>query len=150
MLSIKKMMAPKEVGEDGKALDVTNLPTNPYDMDDFKMAWRRFAHIAKDKGEKTFYNAMIKRDPLVKANDMFTMELDNQVQLDAINIKISELLDYLRSELKNYAIQIELIITENQESEIKFQTGKDKFAALARKNPNLHALKKSFNLDIEF
>jgi hypothetical protein len=33
---------------------------------------------------------------------------------------------------------------------VKFLTGKDKFTALARKNPNLHTLKNTFNLDIEF
>ncbi len=149
-LSIKKMIAPKQLDEDGKAIDLTNMPMRDYDMDDFKMAWRRFAHILKDRGEKTFYNALLKRDPIVKPDNVFVLELDNQAQLDVINIKISELLDYLRGELKNYSIQIELTITTEQENDVKFQTGKDKFAALARKNPNLHALKKMFNLDIEF
>lgn len=119
-------------------------------MDDFKMAWRRFAHILKDKGERTFYNALLKRDPIPKGDDQFVLEVDNQVQLEKINIQISDLLGYIRSELKNYNIGLKIIVTTNQESEVKFQTGKDKFAALARKNPNLHALKKLFNLDIEF
>jgi hypothetical protein len=34
--------------------------------------------------------------------------------------------------------------------EVKYLTGKDKFAAMARKNTNLHKLKNLFNLDIEF
>ena len=96
------------------------------------------------------YDYAIKRDPIQKANDQFLMEVDNQVQVDTIRIQMSELLGYLRSELKNYNIDIELAITNNPEEEIKFQTGKDRFAALARKNPNLHTLKKTFNLDIEF
>jgi hypothetical protein len=58
--------------------------------------------------------------------------------------------DYLRKEVKNYLIRIELKLSENPEEEVKFLTGKDKFAALARKNPNLHTLKNLFNLDIEF
>ena len=36
------------------------------------------------------------------------------------------------------------------EEDVKFLTGKDKFAALARKNPNLHTLKNRFNLDIDY
>ncbi|MFK7787090.1 MAG: hypothetical protein AB8B56_18355 [Crocinitomicaceae bacterium] len=149
-LSINKMMAPKEDGEDGAPLDISNMPMNDYHIDDFKMAWRRFAHMLKEKGDKTYYNALIKRDPVAKNDDLFMLEVDNQVQVDTIRLRISELLGYLRKELRNYNIKVEIIITNNPEHEVKFQTGKDKFAAMARKNPNLHTLKKTFNLDIEF
>jgi hypothetical protein len=149
-LSINKMMAPKEDGEDGAPMDFSNMPMNDYHIDDFKMAWRRFAHMLKEKGDKTYYNALIKRDPIQKNDDLFILEVDNQVQVDTIRLRISELLGYLRKELRNYNIKVELEITTNPDEEVKFQTGKDKFAALARKNPNLHTLKKTFNLDIEF
>ena len=43
-----------------------------------------------------------------------------------------------------------LIVTEQNESEQKPITGKDKYQALARKNPNIHTLRNRFNLDIEF
>jgi hypothetical protein len=149
-LSINKMMAPKEEGEDGAPIDFSNMPMNDYHIDDFKMAWRRFAHMLKEKGDKTYYNALIKRDPIAKNDDLFILEVDNQVQVDTIRLRISELLGYLRKELRNYNIKVEIVITNNPDQEVKFQTGKDKFAAMARKNPNLHTLKKAFNLDIEF
>jgi hypothetical protein len=56
----------------------------------------------------------------------------------------------VRKALKNYALDIKIELTKNPEEEVKFLTGKDKFTALARKNPNLHTLKNTFNLDIEF
>ncbi|PHR23526.1 MAG: hypothetical protein COA38_17105 [Fluviicola sp.] len=149
-LSINKMMAPKKEGEDGAPMDLSNMPMNDYHIDDFKMAWRRFAHILKEKGEKTYYNALIKRDPIQKPDHLFILQVDNQVQVDQIRLRISDLLGYLRKELRNYGIDVKLEITSNPDEEVKFQTGKDKFAALARKNPNLHTLKKTFNLDIEF
>ncbi|MFT5859395.1 MAG: hypothetical protein ACI865_001496 [Flavobacteriaceae bacterium] len=149
-VSIKKMMAPKDPHGDGQPIDVRNMPMEKFAMDDFKMAWRRFAHMLKEKGEKTFYNALIKRDPVPKPDDKFVLQVDNQVQVDTIRIQMSDLLGYLRAELRNYNIDIEITITNNPEEEVKFQTGKDRFAALARKNPNLHTLKKTFNLDIEF
>ncbi len=149
-LSIKKMLAPKEEGSDETVRDFRNMPTESYGIDDFKMAWRRYAHILKENGDKTFYNAMLKRDPVSKPNDLFVLEVDNQVQVDTIHPRLSELLGYLRKELNNYAIQVEVILTDNPETENKYQTGKDIFAAMARKNPNLHTLKKTFNLDIEF
>jgi hypothetical protein len=60
------------------------------------------------------------------------------------------MIGYFRKELKNYSFEISFNLNENPEAELKFLTGKDKFAALARKNPNLHTLKNTFNLDIEF
>jgi hypothetical protein len=57
---------------------------------------------------------------------------------------------YFRKELKNYNVQISLEINDKPEEETKYLTGKDKFQALARKNPNLHTLKNMFNLDVEY
>jgi len=41
-------------------------------------------------------------------------------------------------------------LTENPVEDIKFLHGKDKFKAMAKKNPNLNTLKNLFNLDVEF
>ena len=53
-------------------------------------------------------------------------------------------------ELKNYEISVDFFLSEDKDSEVKFLTGKDRFASMARKNPNLHSFKTIFNLDIEF
>ncbi|MDX2360403.1 MAG: hypothetical protein QNK23_06330 [Crocinitomicaceae bacterium] len=148
-ISIKKMMEKKE--EEGEQhLDLSNMPRNPYSTDDLKMAWRKFAFIMKNERKETIYNAMIKRDPKRVDEDDYIMEVDNQTQIDMIQGRFSDLLGYVRKTLQNYDITIRMEITKNPDEEVKFQTGKDKFAALARKNPNLHTLKNTFNLDIEF
>jgi len=149
-LSIKKMLEKKEEESGGGAIDLSNMPRNPYGYDDLKMAWRKFAFEMKNDGKETFYNAMIKREPKRVGDDEYVMEVDNQVQIDYIRPALSELLGFVRKDLKNYDIMIRLEITNNPEEEVKYQTGKDKFAALARKNPNLHTLKNTFNLDIEY
>jgi hypothetical protein len=56
----------------------------------------------------------------------------------------------LRESLRNWSIKVSFSITESEEENIQLQTGKDKFNALARKNPNLYTLQKTFNLDIEY
>ena len=56
----------------------------------------------------------------------------------------------MRKQLQNFYLDIILVQTTSDEEEVKFLTGKDKFAALARKNPNLHTLKNRFNLDIDY
>lgn len=114
------------------------------------MAWRRYAFMAKEKGMETLYNAMIKRDPKLIEHQNLIMDVDNQIQIDYITPHSQDLLGYIRQEVKNYGIQIELALTENFETEVKFLTGKDRFAAMAKVNPNLHSFKNIFNLDIEF
>jgi len=148
-ISINKLMNPDAEGGVGATMDIENMPMNDYSFDDFKMAWRRFAFEMKSS-KPTFYNALIKRDPVVKSTELYILEVDNQVQIDYIFPMLSELVNYIRSSVKNYAFDIKLEVTSSPDEEVKFLTGKDKFASLARKNPNLHTLKNTFNLDIEF
>lgn len=126
------------------------LLSDDFTFDQVKMVWRRYAHEMKAKGMGTFYNAMIKRDPKVKEDVHFTMDVDNQVQIDYITPHLNELIQFLRHELKNDAITLNFSLSEDNDSQVKFLTGKDRFASLAKKNPNLHSFKSIFNLDIEF
>ena len=76
--------------------------------------------------------------------------VDNQIQVDVIRTELNELITFLREKLNNHFIEIQIELSEAPEEEVKFLNGKDKFDALAEKNPKLHVLKKLFNLDIEF
>ena len=148
-LSIKSLRDNgKKLSESG--IDFSNMPMNDYDYDDIKMQWRQFAFKMKEEGKGTFYNALIKKDPIHKQDNEYILEVDNHVQIDVIKPILPDLLSYIRENLKNYSVNIILEVTNNPDNEIKFMTGKDKFTELARKNPNLYTLKKLFNLDIEF
>lgn len=149
-ISIKKMMEKKEDELSASERLPENLPYNSFSFDQVKMLWRRFAFEMKERGMETFYNAMIKREPIQKGDTHFVMDVDNQIQVDYITPHLQDMIGYFRKELKNYAFEISFNLNENPEQEVKFLTGKDKFATLARKNPNLHTLKNTFNLDIEF
>jgi DNA polymerase-3 subunit gamma/tau len=149
-VSIKQLIAKKDPSKGGTIQDISNLPMNDFGIDDLKMTWRRFAYDMKNQGKHTFFSALTKRDPILIEGTKYKMEVDNQTQIDYISPILSDLVDYLRSSLKNYSIEINIELTSNPDEEVKFLNGKDKFAALARKNPNLHTLKTTFNLDIEF
>jgi hypothetical protein len=148
-ISIKKMLEKVEE-EQIHISNHENLPKESYSFDHFKMLWRRYAFEVKEKGMETFYNALIKKDPLTRNNHQYILEVDNQVQVDYITPQLLDMVTYLRKELKNYLIEVTIELGIPSEKESKFLTGKDKFALLARKNPNLHTLKNTFNLDIEF
>jgi chromosomal replication initiation ATPase DnaA len=149
LISIKELTAPK-LDDPSRNEPIENRPQTPFSSDELKIIWKKFAYKMKNEGNDTMYLAMIKRDPKIGSNFQLIHEVDNQVQIDYIQTHLSDLIDFLRESLKNWLISINFSISENQEESLKHQTGKDKFNALARKNPNLHTFQKTFNLDIEY
>lgn len=143
-------MNPQTENAGNFGLSGADLPRELFHFDDVKMAWRQFANEMKQQGRETFYNAMIKRNPKTVSDTHFIMEVDNLVQVDLINADLEKLTSYIRNSLKNYDVLIEVKVTENQQEDVKHLTGKDKFTILARKFPNLHTLKNTFRLDIEY
>lgn len=148
-LSIKKLLNP-QTNSEIHGLSNQELPREAFTIDSVNMGWRQFANQMKEQGRETFYNAMIKRNPKAISETHFVMEVDNLVQVDLINADMEKLTSYMRNSLKNYDVFIEVKITENQQEDVKHLTGKDKFTMLARKFPNLHSLKTTFSLDIEY
>lgn len=149
-LSIKKLMNPETGGVQSSGLSQADMPRESFVIDDVYMYWRQFAQQMKEQGRETFYNALIKRNPKIAGETNFLMEVDNLVQVDLINADLEKLTSFMRNALRNYDVLIEVKVTDNQQEDVKHLTGKDKFAMLARKFPNLHALKSTFGLEIEY
>ncbi len=122
---------------------------NIFSQDELHMAWKSYAYKMRDNGQGTIFSAMTKREPqIIDENKIFQL-IDSEVQETfMIGIK-GELEDYLRKELKNYAILCQFEVTENKETKVAL-SNKEKFAAMARKNPSLHTLKTKFGLDFDF
>ena len=59
------------------------------------------------------------------------------------------LIEFLRKNLKNSTIQIEIIVQKNKNTvSVRTYTAADKLNAMMQKNPALQTLKEKFNLDI--
>ncbi|MBB78396.1 MAG: DNA polymerase III subunit gamma/tau [Crocinitomicaceae bacterium] len=150
ILSIKEMLQKNEEVNEEKKLLEENIPKNEYTLEELKIAWEKFAFKMKKQRKETIYNALIKRAPKKKSENEYILEVDNQIQIDYINPLFEELTSFIRSELNNYLITFKMEISQNQKIDIQFQTGKEKFMSLAKKNPNLHKLKERLNLEIEY
>jgi DNA polymerase-3 subunit gamma/tau len=129
---------------------IEDQPREQYHLDHVKMYWKQYAYKLKENGMETFYNALIKRDPILQGPEHIELVVDNIVQRDYIQTHLMEFIDFMRKQLNNYFISIQIVVSEQAEEEVKYLNGKDKFNAMARKNPNLHTLKTRFNLDIDY
>jgi DNA polymerase-3 subunit gamma/tau len=145
-ISIKQSI---EKEQEIKVIPEDQLPRTPLSADTLRVASRKYAVSMKENGKETFYHAMVKRD-FTFQDEKITWILDNEVQKSYITPMLVEFMTFLKHEVKNGFLTIELEVSQTTEKENKPYTGKDKFLALARKNPNLHTLKNLFNLDIEF
>ena len=64
---LKKEKELKNKPDDG------NLPEEKYTVDRLIRIWRQYAFQVKDEGLDTFYNALVKRDPLIEKNDILKL-----------------------------------------------------------------------------
>lgn len=144
------MLNPDVDGPTGGGLSNADLPKEAFTIDQVNMYWRRCANLLKEEGRETTYNAMVKRNPKLVNDVRIIMEVDNPVQIDLVNTDVDRIIAFMRSNLKNYDVFVEVKLTDNQFEDVKALTGKDRFAILARKYPNLNLLKSTFNLDIDY
>jgi len=147
-LSIKQMLNPQS--DEGQHIDMNAMPYEAYTFDDIKLAWHSYAYEVKEQGKESVYAALKRRDPKLKSEHHFILEVDSQLMIDIINPLINDFTNYIRKRVKNYSVMIEIEVTTNDEEHIEHLSGKDKFQKMARKNPSLHTLKTVFNLDIEY
>jgi len=148
IISIREVLEKEKEG--ANQIKQEDLPREVFHLDHVKMYWKQYAFQLKENGMETFYNALIKRDPVLKSEETLELIVDNLVQQNYIQTHLLAFKDFMRKQLRNYHLEIQISLSEAADEEVKFLTGKDKFAALARKNPNLHTLKNRFNLDIDY
>ena len=113
--------------------------------DDLRAAWLEFAEMRKHQIAE--YNLMKKE---ISFNGVtITIRLSNPIEQPLLqNIRV-QLIAHLRGKLNNNSINIEGVLVETEEKRIAY-TAKEKFDALAEKNPALKELKERFGLDPDF
>lgn len=101
------------------------------------------------QGTKPRLHSALTQEPVLKNNNCIEISLSNNTLEDDFNRNVrSEMVNFIRNELKNDNIVIEIIISEIEEGN-RLYTPEDKFKYLMSKNPSLGKLKKQFNLDLE-
>ncbi len=120
-------------------------PSQDQEFDEEKLnrVWHLFAPRYKE--EVHLYNTLL-NDLIKIENNLVQINLENSVQVDQIKNLKPEIIGYLRRELENQQIdlQIELVKTS---FENKILTDDQKLLSMMSRNPSLMRLKGKFNLD---
>lgn len=111
----------------------------------FMDCWNLYTQKAKEQDKIHLYTLM--NNPPIIEGSQITVLVENSALESTLQDEKIELLNYLRSSLKNFDIQIQARKAENLTAK-RIYTNKDKYAYLLEKNPMLEEMRRRFNLDI--
>lgn len=112
----------------------------------FIAKWNDLAEKMKSESRITIYTIMTANEPRLKGNTI-EIDVENGVQSDQLKEGKIDLLNYLRVQLNNFALDIQTF--EIQQTVIrKAYTSQEKYQVMATKNPALETLRKTFNLGL--
>jgi DNA polymerase-3 subunit gamma/tau len=126
------------------------VPENEFTQEELIYQWQSYADRIREEMPR-FYSMLKSQLPNLKEDQTIALTLINKSQAEDFNSRIKPgLLEFLRDNLHNKLISIDINITEeNRNNGKKPYTAEEKFKYMAGKNPVLQKLKQEFNLDFE-
>lgn len=141
--SIFKRVAEKETKMDDKT---RHPPSNdPIEDAALQEAWQRFAESKKNQMAE--YHLLNRG--FVRAGNTLTIHLNNAIEEPLLQSIKTELVSYLREKLNSTSLQLTSHLKQITSTRVAY-TNKEKFEAMAGKNPILIQLKEKFGLDPDF
>jgi DNA polymerase-3 subunit gamma/tau len=133
-------------GEEDKGPQyVSGNEKNEFTQEKFFELWKIYTQKAKDQ-DKIHLFTLMNNDPILNGAEI-TVLVENSALESTLQDEKIELLNFLRSALKNFDLQIIIKKAENVGPK-RIYTNKDKYAYMVEKNPQLEELRKRFNLDV--
>ncbi len=116
-----------------------------FSAEEFLELWKVYTQKAKDQDKIHLYTLM-NNDPILNGTEI-TVLVENSALESTLQDEKIELLNFLRTALKNFDLQIAVKRAENVGVK-RIYTNKDKYAYLVEKNPQLEEMRRRFNLDV--
>ncbi|MEI7663243.1 MAG: DNA polymerase III subunit gamma/tau [Bacteroidota bacterium] len=142
----------KPVPKAGSLQPDENQPPNetatPFTPDELILCWDDFADSLKTVSPHLFSTLKSAR-PVLGPGWNIEFTIGNKVLEDELNLRKTEMLEFLRMRLNNYKIQVNTQVSESLKN-AKPYTDKEKFDLMAEKNPALNTLKDELGLEIEY
>ena len=140
-MSLKDILNPKTEQKINTAYIDERI--EPFSQDELSDKWRKFAYSVKLK-DLDLYSTLTVNEPVLKEGFLVQLAIFNQAQAVDVNNKKVELLHYLRNQLNNTKIDLELVIDKEAETKGVY-TIKDKYEKLVEINPAVDLFRKKFD-----
>lgn len=124
---------------------ISGTAKEDFTHEQFMALWRSYTKKVKEEDKINLYT-LLNNEPELKGTDII-VSVENLALESTLQDEKIELLNFLRSGLQNFDLQI--ISKKAAVSQKKrIYTNKDKYAYLVEKNPKLEDLRQRFNLDL--
>jgi len=135
----------KEKVETAPKPDASQLPREAFTQNSLTEKWLKYAEGLKEKLH--LKNTMLNSLPILNEKEnLFTVSVYNPEQQQKLQEESSALLSFLRVELNNAFIAMEVIITEENK---KAYTDIEKYQQMVSANPDLQQLVNAFSLRLD-
>jgi len=131
-----------------KEIEEINLPVNKFSKFDLLNSWKNFCDIQEEKGNINILSVLKMNEPIKKGGDIIIKAV-NQINKKEIENIADEILTYLKKELENYSINLNVIIEKNSKKNgSKSFSNEEKMKLMVNSNPKIKSLIKEFDLKL--
>ncbi len=131
-----------------KEIEEINLPVNKFSKFDLLNSWKNFCDIQEEKGNINILSVLKMNEPIKKGGDIIIKAV-NQINKKEIENIADEILAYLKKELENYSINLNVIIEKNSKKNgSKSFSNEEKMKLMVNSNPKIKSLIKEFDLKL--
>mgnify|MGYP006198020925 CR=1 FL=1 len=133
-------------GEDEGPQYVSGNDTQAFTKEQFMAVWKQCIQRANAEDKIHLFTLLSSNEPIIDGTDII-VSIENIALESTLQDEKIELLNFIRSQLKNFDIQI---VTKRREPKLstRIYSNKDKYAYLVDKNPQLEKFRQRFNLDL--
>ena len=133
-------------GEDKGPQYVSGSDKQAFTQDQFMAVWKQCIQKANSEDKIHLFTLLSSNEPVLDGDNII-VSIENIALESTLQDEKIELLNFIRSQLKNFDIQIVTKRIEPKQSN-RIYSNKDKYAYLVEKNPQLEEFRKRFNLDL--
>jgi DNA polymerase-3 subunit gamma/tau len=138
-----------DAASNSASLTAVSQKAENFTQEQLENAWLKYSNELKAKGKANLGLALSTKMPVLKEHFKVEFAINNKALEEAINEDKMNFLGFLRNELSNFSIQLELTMAQT-EDKANLYTATDRYKRLAEKNPAINKFRQAFDLDIEF
>ena len=147
-LSLSSLKLKKEVNIEKEKEKENKIPLeNKFDLDALKLYWKKYSKNLSEKGNNSLSSLMEISEPSIFEENKILFNVPSKSNKKEIDLYRENICDFLKSNLKNDQIVLEVNIDESMNKEY-YSTPQEKFDKLNEINPILSEFKKDLKLDL--
>lgn len=118
-----------------------------FDVNSLLNSWKKFQKLTIKKGRKNLASILSISQPQIFEENKLTYTLTNNTNKLELEKSKLELVEFLKKDLKNDSISLEINVNKLKEKKFVFTPG-EKYEKLKKINPNIEILRKEFKLNL--